>query len=188
MMTILSWLGGRIAGPAVVLCALVFAACLAWQTARIDGWPLVGGGFKAQVAALMQQADAHALADAKTQAAALAARDRMMEAGETQARAHATADQAAENQTRIILQKVPVYVSEKSDGGCVVPWGAVRLLDAAASGSDPGAVRAAIAPGQPDDTASDVKLSEAVALLAADLGLARRNADQLTHLEASVQP
>jgi hypothetical protein len=44
------------------------------------------------------------------------------------------------------------------------------------------------APGQPDDAASDVKLSEAVALLAADLGIARRNADQLTHLQKAVQP
>ena len=49
-------------------------------------------------------------------------------------------------------------------------------------------VPAASAPGQPDDTASDVKLSAAVALLAADLGIARQNAVQLEHLEKAVTP
>ena len=81
---------------------------------------------------------------------------------------------------------MPVYVSAKSDALCVLPWGAVRLLDAAASGADPAFVAAAVAPGQPDDAASDVKLSEAVALLATDLGRARDNADQLKHLESAI--
>jgi hypothetical protein len=63
----------------------------------------------------------------------------------------------------------------------------VRLLDAAASGADPGDAAAHIAPGQPDDAASDVTLPEAVALLAADLGIARRNAGQLSGLEAAVK-
>jgi hypothetical protein len=67
-------------------------------------------------------------------------------------------------------------------------WGAIRLLDAAASGADLGDVAAAIAPGQPDDAASTIKLSDAIALLAADLGIARQNADQLTHLEKAAQP
>ncbi|HEY4078920.1 MAG TPA: hypothetical protein VGM26_18470 [Rhizomicrobium sp.] len=70
----------------------------------------------------------------------------------------------------------------------MLPWGAIRLLDAAASGAGLDDVAAAIAPGQPDDAASTVKLSDAVALLAADLGIARQNADQLTHLEKAVQP
>lgn len=41
-----------------------------------------------------------------------------------------------------------------------------------------------IAPGQPDDAASDVGLSEAIALLAGNLGAARLNALQLEHLQA----
>ena len=45
---VLSWLGGKLGG----FCALVFALGLAWQTARIDGVPLLGGGLKARVAAL----------------------------------------------------------------------------------------------------------------------------------------
>jgi hypothetical protein len=64
----------------------------------------------------------------------------------------------------------------------------VRLLDAAASGAQLGDVAAAVAPGRPDDAASDVKLSEAVALLAADLGIARQNGEQLDHLEKAVAP
>jgi hypothetical protein len=38
------------------------------------------------------------------------------------------------------------------------------------------------------NAASDAKLSEAVALLAADLGIARQNVDQLGHLRDAVSP
>ncbi len=38
----------------------------------------------------------------------------------------------------------------------------------------------------PDDAASDVKLSEIVALIAADFGIARQNAGQLEHLQKAV--
>jgi hypothetical protein len=68
-----------------------------------------------------------------------------------------------------------------------VPWGAVRLFDAAASGSDPGLVAPAIAPGQPDDAASGIPLSRFVAVLAQNFGAGRDNADQLKALEAAVQ-
>ena len=87
-----------------------------------------------------------------------------------------------------MIEKVPVYVSLKAAAGCVIPWGAVRLLDAAASGADPADLRARIAPGQSDDAASDVALPEALALLAADLGIARENAGQLERLEKAVGP
>jgi hypothetical protein len=43
-------------------------------------------------------------------------------------------------------------------------------------------------PGQPDDAASDVKLSEIAALLAANFGIARQNAGQLEDLEKAVPP
>ncbi len=188
MTAILEWLGGKVAGPVAMLCALVLAGGLIWQTTRIDGWPLVGGGLKSQVADLQQQITAHDLADARAQATALAGRAKMADAANGQARLHAVGDQAIQNQIQRVIRKVPVYVSEKSNDACVLPWGAIRLLDAAASGADIGDVAARIASGQPDDAASTVKLSEAVALLAADLGIARQNADQLTHLEKAVQP
>jgi hypothetical protein len=180
-----SWLTGKAAGPLAVAVALLLAAGLAWQTARIDGLPLLGGGLKAEVARLTRQIAARDLAEAKARADALAARQRRIAAGRQQARAHLAAAAATRKQIQTIVEKVPVYVSEKSDAGCVVNWGAVRLLDAAASGRDPDTVRAAIAPGRPDDAASDVTLSEAVALLAADLGIARQNADQLNRLQAA---
>jgi hypothetical protein len=182
----LSWLGGKIAGPLAMACALLFAGVALWQTARIDGAPLLGGGFKAQIAALQGQIAARDLAAAKAEAAALAARQQWTAQAEAEARAHAATQAKTETQIQTVIEKVPVYVSEKASAACVVPWGAVRLLDAAASGADPDIVRAAIAPGQPDDAASDVTLPEAVALLTTDLGLARQNADQLEHLERAV--
>jgi hypothetical protein len=188
MATILNWLAGRIAGPAAALGALLLGAALAWQTGRIDGWPLLGGGFKDEVAGLQQQIAAQGLAQARAQSAALTARGKLADAAQAIARDHAQSDQAIQTQIETVIRKVPVYVSVANDRECVVPWGAVRLLDAAASGAQLGDVAAAVAPGQPDDAASDVKLSEAVALLAADLGIARQNAGQLEHLEKAEAP
>jgi hypothetical protein len=188
MMTLLEWLGGKIAGPVAMLCALVLAGGLVWQTGRIDGWPLFGGGLKVQVAGLQQQIAMRDLAEARAQAAALAARAKLADAANDQARLQAAGDQRIQNQIQTVIRKVPVYVSEKSNGACVLPWGAIRLLDAAASGADIGDVAARIAPGQPDDAASGIALSEAVALLAANLGIARQNAGQLAHLEKAVGP
>ncbi len=188
MTAILEWLGGKIAGPVASACALLLAVGLAWQTGRIDGWPIVGGGYKAQVAGLQQQIAARDLADAKAEAAALQARAQLASAADDAARAHAANGQTIQNQIQTVIREVPNHVDAKSDAACVVPWGVVRLLDAAASGADPGDVAARVAPGQPDDAASDVKLSEAAALLVQNLGAARENADQLTHLEQAVTP
>ena len=107
---------------------------------------------------------------------------------DSQARAQLGAERAADIQIRTVIREVPFYVSAESDAQCVLPWGAVRLLDAAASGADPAQLRDLIAPGQPDDAASDVALSEAVALLAGNLGAARINAGQLEHLQRALTP
>lgn len=184
----LSWLGGRIAGPVASACALLLAAALAWQTVRIDGVPLIGGGLKVQVAGLQQQIAARHLAQAQAQAAALQARAQLTATQDAVARNAAAGDQAIQTQIQTVIREVPVHVDAKSDAACVVPWGLVRLLDAAASGADIGDVAAAIAPSQPDDAASDVKLSEIAALLAGNLGAARQNAGQLEALEKAVGP
>jgi hypothetical protein len=176
----------RLAGPIASALAFALALGLVWQSVRIDGWPLIGGGYKAQLAQLQQQTSARALAQARAETAAYQARQNAMTKADAEAGAQAASALQNQTQTRTILRKVPVYVSSESDIACRVPWGAVRLLDAASSGADPDIVAAAIAPGQPDDAPSDVKLSEAVALLAVDLGIARENADQLTHLERAV--
>ncbi len=188
MAAILDWLAGRIAGPAAAACALLLGAGLLWQTARIEGWPLAGGGFKNKVAALQQQIAARDLAQARAQSAALLARARQADAADGQARAHAVDDQAIQTQIQTVIREVPRHVDAKADSVCVLNWGSVRLLDAAASGARLGDVAALVAPGQPDDAASDVKLSEIVALLAADLGIARQNAGQLEHLQKAVTP
>ncbi len=184
--TLVSWLGGRIAGPLASALALVFALAALWQTARIDGAPLLGGGLKAEVSSLQSQLAARELSAARAESLALQARAQWAAKAETQAAAHAAAQAKTETQIQTVIREVPVYVSEKSAAACIIPWGAVRLLDAAAGGAELDAVRAAIAPGQPDDAASDVALSSLVALLAADLGIARQNADQLEHLEKAV--
>jgi hypothetical protein len=184
---ILSFLSSRLAAPLALLAALALGCGFAWQSARIEGVPLLGGGLKAQIARLNGEIVAEHAAAAASVNAAWAARQKAQATADAVA-ATAVADAAAaQSQIRTVLQKVPVYVSDDASRRCVVPWGAVRLLDAAASGADPDAAAAHIAPGQPDDAASDVTLSEAVALLAADLGIARQNAGQLRGLEAAVK-
>jgi hypothetical protein len=185
---LLSFLGGRIAGPLASALALLFAAALLWQSARIDGVPFLGGGFKAQIAQLERARDAHALADAKAETARLTAQAALAARGEAQVRLHLTSQRALQTQSQTVVKEVPLYVTQPDDRRCVVSWGAVRLLDAAASGADPAQLRDRIAPGQPDDAASDVALSEMVAVLAANLGAARQNASQLDHLQRALAP
>lgn len=188
MAVLLRWLAGPLANTLTGVLALLLGLGLVWQSARIEGWPFFGGGLKDQIIALKADATARDLADAKARAAALQARAQWRAAAEVQARAHMAAAAATGRQIRTIVEKVPVYVSAKSDSACVVPWGAVRLLDAAASGAALDTVRAAVAPARPDDAPSDVTLSEAVALLAENLGAARANADQLARLRKAVTP
>lgn len=183
---LLSLLTSRLAGPLAAAAALLFGAGLLWQTARIDGVPLIGGGLKAQLAQLQAAQGADALARARALDAALAAQAEAAQAANDQARAHALESRANQTQIRTVIERVPVYVSAKSDQSCIVPWGAVRLLDAAISGADPDFVAAHVAPGEPDDSPSDVKLSKALSVLAADFAIARDNADQLRHLEGAV--
>jgi hypothetical protein len=188
MSALLSFLGGRIAAPFAGAVALLFAVAFLWQSARINGVPLLGGGFKVRIAALERQRDLHALADARAEAALLRAQAGLVARGENQARAHLAMQRAADAQIKTVVKEVPVYVSASSDAKCILPWGAVRLLDAAASGADPAGLRDRIAPGQPDDAASSIALSDAVALLAGNLGAARQNAGQLEHLQRAVAP
>jgi hypothetical protein len=55
MSLILSWLTAKLAGPIATGLAVLFALGFAWQTAQIDGWPIIGGGLRATVAALQGQ-------------------------------------------------------------------------------------------------------------------------------------
>lgn len=191
MSTIIGWITSKIAGPIATGIAILALASFAWQTAQIDGWPIFGGGYKAQVASLTLQLSQAETASAKFRADAQAAEKARDDAVRGKQDAIAAAYQDGLNHaqpiTQTIIQKVPAYVSAKSDADCIVPVGFVRLFDAAASGNDPGAVEAAIYPGQPDDAASPSKLSDIAAMLAKNFGAARDNASQLTALEAAAQ-
>jgi hypothetical protein len=178
----------RLGAPLSTALALTCAGGLLWQTARIDGWPLIGGGLKADVARLQGQILANERRRAVRQAAMLAEQARRAEAANGQARMHELAKRSNDEHLRKVTESVHVQIGEAGDRNCVLPWGAVRLFDAAASGTDPDAVAALVAPGLPDDAPSDVTLSEAVTLLAANLARARANASQLSRLQRAVEP
>ncbi len=188
--TIVSALTSRVGAFISAGAALILLGAVVIQNGQINGWPIFGGGLKAQIATLDAQ-----IAKDKTdlltfQVAAQAAvkqRDDAVKAAQDKiAAAYQDGLNHSQPITQTIIQKVPTYVSQKSDAACVVPWGAVRLFDAAATGSDPGLVSAAIASGQPDDAASTFHLSDLVTLYAKNIGAGRDNADQLSSLQAAV--
>lgn len=187
MSLILGWLTSKVAGPIAGAVALLFFGLFLWQTAQIDGWPLVGGGYRQKVSELTGKIKDLQIASQKALQMAQEARTRAQKAADAEAGAYARGLEEGQSRTQTIIRKVPVYVTEKSNSACIVPLGAVRLLDAAISGSDPGAVEAAIAPGQPNDASSGIALSDVVALLASDFGDARANANQLTHLQLAIR-
>ena len=83
--------------------------------------------------------------------------------------------------TRTLLQKVNVYVPVSDP---CVPWGLVRLHDAAVLGVDPSTLHAPA--GAADDACSDVKPAALMAGVIANYGAAQQNAQQLTDLEADL--
>ncbi len=80
-----------------------------------------------------------------------------------------------------MLEAKAMNAGVNTAGGYTVPLEIERTIDHVLGKASP--IRS-IAPGQPDDAASDVGLSEAIALLAGNLGAARLNALQLEHLQA----
>lgn len=90
------------------------------------------------------------------------------------------ANQQAGNQVvyKTIHDSVDHYIEPTMDS--FVPCGLVRLHDAAASG---GADTSTICPGQPNDAASDVKMSAFGEMLVDNYGAFNTNAIQLKNLE-----
>lgn len=97
------------------------------------------------------------------------------------ASAFAQASQRVEVQTRTLVQKVPIYVTPETDARCFVPVGLVRVWNAAATGSDPGAVP--IPAGLADGDASGIACSELASDIATAFGDARQNTEQLKALQ-----
>lgn len=76
-----------------------------------------------------------------------------------------------------ILKEVKVYVSQKDDTACPVPNSFVMLWNNANRGEVPGA------PDRPDETTSDVKLSDIGAQHAIESESCRANTEQLIGLQ-----
>lgn len=88
--------------------------------------------------------------------------------------------------TKEIIRHVPIYVSAESDDRYPVPWGVVRLHDAAALGVDPATLPNPA--GEPDDAASSVAASDLARAVARNYGdVCRADAAQLADLQAWVR-
>jgi hypothetical protein len=107
-----------------------------------------------------------------------------------QAIAEASAQQIVQTKTVTITKEVPVYVTPHTDSVVIscIPYGFVRVLDAAIPGSgangDPSALP--LPSGQSDDSCAPISASVLAERLVADLGVAEANAEQLDALEAAV--
>lgn len=86
--------------------------------------------------------------------------------------------QVIEKQGKTIIERVPVYVSEKADRACVVPAGFVRLHDAAAH-----ALPAPEPAGAADEAPTGVGLSAVASTTAGNYAKCNANADQLKSLQ-----
>ena len=104
----------------------------------------------------------------------------------TSAAAETKAQAAIVRQARVIIKKVPVYVSiaPSPPVGCITN-GMLRLHDAAVLGIDP----ASLPPpaGQPDGACSAISPSDFMATVAGNYAIARENAEQLDALEADLK-
>jgi hypothetical protein len=117
----------------------------------------------------------HIAAVSKTQTKAVAVVD-------AHAAKHAAAAQIQiVTRTRTLLKEVPTYVTVRSP---CIPWGALRLHDAAVLGVDASTLQPPA--GQSDDACSDVAPAAFVAGVVANYGAARQNAQQLNDLEADI--
>lgn len=86
--------------------------------------------------------------------------------------------QVIEKQGKTIIERVPVYVSEKADRACVVPAGFVRLHDAAAH-----ALPAPEPAGAADEAPTGVGLSAVASTTAGNYAKCNANAEQLKSLQ-----
>ena len=128
--------------------------------------------------------------DGKFAAAAAKQEQQVVTTVETQAaETSKVSEQAAEHTqqiqtiTQTIIKEVPKYVTVKANAHCVIPYGAVRVLDAAARG-----VPLVPSPaGQSNDVSSGASLDTVVGDVAADLGTARQIRQQLIDLQGWVK-
>jgi len=111
---------------------------------------------------------------------------RVVERASTVSQTAAVKDQVAQDRirtvTKTLIEKVPVYVSNRADALCSVPTGFVRLHDAAARGDDLSA--ASESPGQSDGAPSGVALSTVANTVVANYGGCRADEQRLADLQS----
>lgn len=113
--------------------------------------------------------------------AAVVSTDRVAAQHETQAQA------TIQTVTRTIVKRIPTYVHVSTPGAPVpcIPWGFVRLHDAAVLGVDPASLPNPA--GQSDDACSTITYPDLAARIADNYAAARANAEQLNALEADAR-
>lgn len=150
-----------------------------WKLSLFFGAAALAGGFAAGW-------KIHDWRDAASQLRATQAVVRTVQRQAAASQAIAVGDQRAQDKvrtvTRRLIEKVPVYVTPQTDRAFPLPWGFVRVHDAAIRGDDLSA--AAESPREPDDAASDVAASRAATVIAANYGDCRADRQRLADLQA----
>jgi hypothetical protein len=163
---------------------------LSWTAVKLIAWGVIAAVALGFAAYVKHEWDAGKAAQAQIKV--LHVQEKAVGAAETKvvdqsAAQETTAQAALSAQTRIIIEKVPVYVSNaRSDvpGVACVSVGLVRLHDAAALGVDPASLPA---PVGADDACSTVTPAALASTIARNYAAARANAEQLNALEADVR-
>ena len=158
--------------------SMLIAACIAALLAGAGTFYVVHRIDQGAIAALKladQQAQAKALKDAD------AIRQSQDQANLSAALAEARAQQTIVTHTQIVSREIPAHVPQTQP---CIPYGLVRVLDDAATGSD--TADAAIAPGQSDDACTGISWRAFAQDVTDDYASGRANAEQLTALQADV--
>jgi uncharacterized protein GlcG (DUF336 family) len=174
MMQLLSRLAGAFSGAWVTFAAAGIAALLAGSTMgyavhRMD---------EATIASI-KLADQKAQTQAIKDAAAI--RQSQDQANLDAALAEAKAQQAIATRTRTVTREITIHVPQTQP---CIPYGLVRVLDDAATGSD--TANAATAAGQSDDACTGISWRAFASDLSDDYATGRANAEQLNALQADV--
>lgn len=128
------------------------------------------------------QAQIHVLAaQTKAVTVAVAAVDKSAGAAERKAQT------AIASSVKTIIKRIPTYVHVSTPSAPVpcIPWGFVRLHDAAVLGVDPGSLPSAA--GQSDDACSTITYPALAGVIADNYAAARANGEQLNALEADIK-
>jgi len=128
------------------------------------------------------------LAQAKAEARALAARVSIVKAQDAvtlaAALGEARAQQKLTDEKNLIPREVRIHVPPSIDRSVCIPYGLVRVLDAATLGIDASGL--SVPAGQSDGACAPVAASALAEAVADNYATARQNAEQLNALEAWV--